>query len=174
MLTLTSERPRAGEHAPYYSRYIDLVPPGDVIAQLRSQLDATLATLRAVSAENSLRRYQAGKWSLREVIGHLGDTERIMAYRALRFARNDRTPLPGFEQDDYIVPGHFDQREWSGLLAEFEAVRHSTVALLTGLDPDAWTRSGEASGQEVTVRALAWVIAGHELHHMAIVREHYL
>ena len=173
MAHLLIDKPSAGEHAPYYSKYIDLVPPGDVIGILRTQIEGTLATLNSIPESDSLRRYAEGKWSMREVIGHVIDGERIFAYRALRFARNDRTPLPGFEQDDYVPAGQFDQRPWAALLRELEAVRRSTLCFFVGLDEAAWSRSGPASGHEVSVRALAYIIAGHELHHMAILRQRY-
>ena len=168
------EKPEPGEHAPYYSRYINLVPPGDVIGILRTQVEGTLATLNGISESASLRRYEDGKWSIREVVGHLTDTERIFAYRALRFARNDDAALPGFEQDDYIRAANFDRRPWDGLIREFEAVRRSNIYFFEGLDEAAWLRRGVASGHEITVRALAYIIAGHELHHMAILRHRYL
>ena len=168
------EIPQTDEHAPYYRKYIDLVPAGDLIAQLRSQIATTVSTLQSVPDADSLRRYAAGKWSLREVIGHLIDSERIFAYRALRFARNDQTALPGFDQDGYIPAANFDGRSWASLVAEFEAVRLTTVYLFEGLAQEAWSRRGTANGQEITVRALAYIIAGHELHHMEIVRQRYL
>jgi uncharacterized damage-inducible protein DinB len=174
MSDLKIAKPRPGEFAPYYGKYIDLVPDGDAVGALAAQIAATSGTLRAVSGADSLKRYAAGKWSIREVLGHLTDAERVFAYRALRFARNDKTPLPGFEQDDYIAPGKFDARAWPDLISEFEALRQSNLAMFRGFDADAWTRQGTASGNPMTVRALAYVIAGHELHHMKIVREKYL
>ena len=174
MPNLLIEKPDSSEHAPYHSTYIDLVPPGDLMGIFRSQIEGTLATLRGVSDTDSLRRYQDGKWSLREVIGHMIDAERIFAYRALRFARNDRTPLPGFDQDPYIPPAHFDARPWRGLIDEFALVRRGNLQMFEGFDAEAWQRRGVASGQEVSVRAVAYILAGHELHHMRIVRERYL
>jgi uncharacterized damage-inducible protein DinB len=173
MAHLMIEKPGAEEHAPYYGKYIDLVPPGDVIGILRTQIEGTLAALGSVSESRSLHRYADGKWSVREVVGHMIDTERIFGYRALRFARNDRTPLPGFEQDDYIPAAQFDHRPWEGLVRELEAVRRSTLCFFEGLDEAAWMRRGPANGQEVSVRALAYIIAGHELHHMSILRQRY-
>ena len=119
-------------------------------------------------------RYAPGKWSLREVLGHIIDAERIFAYRALRFARNDPTELPGFEQDDLIPAAHFDQRPWADLLAEFELVRRSNLLLFAGFDREAWLRQGVASRNRISVRALAYVIAGHELHHLRVIRTKYL
>jgi DinB superfamily len=174
MSNLVVERPGTDEHAPYFRKYIDLVLEGDLIGLLRSQLTGTLETLRSISEADSLHRYEPGKWSIREVAGHVSDTERIFAYRALRFARNDQTPLSGFDQDPYIAAARFDSRPWSAIVAEFEAVRLSTLYLFEGFDGETWKRRGVANGQEITVRALAYVIAGHELHHMGILRERYL
>ena len=174
MSDLKITKPQDGEFAPYYGKYIQLVPEGDAIGALSSQIVGTVGTLRSVSDTDSLKRYAEGKWSIREVVGHLIDAERIFAYRALRFARNDKTPLPGFEQNDYIAPGKFDARHWPALIAEFEALRQSNLAMFRGFDADAWMRQGTASGNPMTVRAMAYVIAGHELHHMKIVRERYL
>src|SRR5436190_1111241 len=123
MANLLIEKPVASEHAPHFTKYVDLVPAGDVLGVLQSQIDTTLAELRGISDADSLRRYAEGKWSVREVVGHLTDTERIFVYRALRFARNDRTPLPGFEENNYVPAARFDAREWSGLIEEYRAVR---------------------------------------------------
>ncbi|MCC6367210.1 MAG: DinB family protein [Bryobacterales bacterium] len=167
-------RPEISEYAEYYAKYVHLVGDGDVIKTLQSQMEATLATLRALTSGQTFQRYADGKWSIREVVGHIIDAERIFAYRALRFARNDQTPLHGFEQDGYIAPGRFDERHWEDLLDELEVVRRGTLLLFGGFDEAAWQRRGMANGAEITVRALAYVIAGHELHHMKIVRERYL
>lgn len=166
-------KPDASEHAAYFSRYIDLVPEGDVLGALRMQIEGTLGELRSFSAAESLRSYAEGKWSLREVVVHLSDTERIFSYRALRFARGDRTPLAGFDQGEYILPGGFDALDWGGLIDEFGAVRRSSLFLFEGLDAAAWARSGIASGHEISVRAIAYILAGHERHHLRIIREQY-
>jgi hypothetical protein len=171
---LSIAKPEAGEFAAYYGRYIDLVPDGDVIGTLAAQIHTSLGVLRTVSAQDSLKRYQPGKWSLREVVGHVVDTERIFSYRALRFARNDATPLPGFEQDHYIPPARFDLRPWPDLLSEFEALRSATLWLFRGFDPEAWQRRGTASDHPISVRAIAYIVAGHERHHMHMVREKYI
>jgi hypothetical protein len=167
-------KPEPSEYAAYYRKYVDLVEGDDVLAALEGQIGGSLATLRGVAPEDSLRRYAPGKWSLRELVGHLIDSERIFAYRALRFARRDRAELPGFEQDDYVAAAASDERAWSDLLAELEAVRRTTVLLFRGLRPEAWLRRGVANGNEISVRALAWAIAGHERHHLGIVRDRYL
>jgi uncharacterized damage-inducible protein DinB len=173
MPNLLIAKPDASEYAPYYGRYLDLVPDGDILGTLASQIGGTLADLRKISEADTLKRYADGKWSVREVLGHMIDTERIFAYRALRFARNDRTPLPGFEQDEYIPAAQFDRRPWAGLLEEFEAVRRSNLLMFRGLGEEAWTRQGVACGNPMTVRAAAYVIAGHELHHMRVLHEKY-
>ena len=167
-------RPAEDEYAPYYGRYISRVPDGDLYSMLSSQLTDTLALIGAIPEPRGTHRYAEGKWSIKEVMGHLIDTERIMSYRALRFARADQTPLPGFEQNDYVPPGGFDRRTLQDLSEEFAAVRQATLHLLRHLDPAALTRSGTASGNHVTVRALAYIIAGHELHHVEILKTKYL
>jgi hypothetical protein len=173
MPDLLIARPDASEHAPYFSRYISLVADGDVLGTLATQIGGTLAELRKVSEADSLKRYAPGKWSMREVLGHMIDTERIFAYRALHIARGDRKDLPGFEQDDYVAAAQFDRRPWAGLLEEFDAVRKSSLLMFRGLDDEAWTRQGVANGNAMSVRAAAYIIAGHELHHMRVLREHY-
>ena len=173
MTAPTVDRPATSEYAPYYAGYIARVPEGDVLAILETQIDDTLSFLRTQGEAWAATRYVPGKWSVKEIIGHLSDTERIMSYRALRIARGDRTPLPGYEQDDYVRAAHFDRRPLADLLEEFAAVRAATVRLFRGLDADAWRRSGIANNLEVSVRALAYIIAGHERHHLEILRTRY-
>lgn len=166
-------RPEPGEYAPYYGKYVDLVK-GDARQALSRQIRNSLELLRSVSEDASRRRYQSGKWSLREMVGHVIDAERIFAYRALRFARGDATELPGFEQDDYAAAARSDERPWSDLLTELELVRRANILMFDSFDRDAWLRRGVASGNPITVRALAYIMAGHELHHMSVARERYL
>jgi len=166
--------PDASEYAPYYGQYISLVKGGDVLRALEDQIPATSALLERLSDQQADYRYAPGKWSIKEVLGHLTDTERIMSYRALRMARGDQKPLAGFEQDDYVRAAEFGHRTLAGLLEEFNAVRRATLALFQNLEPEAWTRRGIANEKEVTVRALAYIIAGHELHHRKILQEKYL
>ena len=173
MPDLLISKPVASEHAPYYSRYIDMVPDGDILGTLAAQIGVTLTELRKISEQDSLHRYAQGKWSVREIVGHMIDTERILAYRALRFARNDQTNLPGFEQDDYIDAANFNERPWSDLIDEFYAVRRSNIAMFRGLAEEAWTRTGVANDTPMSVRAAAYIIAGHERHHLGIIREKY-
>ncbi|MGH7599533.1 MAG: DinB family protein [bacterium] len=169
-----NSHPNENEYAPYYGRYISLVPEGDFFLLLNKQFDATLEFLRNLTETQVGTRYEPGKWSIKEVLGHVIDTERIMSYRALRIGRADETPIPGFEQDDYVRAANFDSRTWDDLLAEFQIVRAATVALLRGLDEKAFGRRGTASNLSVTVRALAYIIAGHERHHLNVLRTKYL
>jgi hypothetical protein len=167
-------RPAAGEYNPYYDKYISLVPEEDVRVVLRRQLDDTLSLLSSINEAQAATSYAPGKWSIKELVGHVIDGERIFAYRALRFARGDQTPLSGFEQDDYVAGGNFGARRLTDLATEFEHVRKATLSLLGHLDEEAWQRSGVASDSPVSVRALAYIMAGHEAHHMGILRERYL
>jgi DinB superfamily len=166
--------PEVTEYAPYYARYISLVPAADLAHTLEAQLAESLPVLRAIGEQKSLYRYAPGKWSIKEVLGHLIDAERIFTYRALRFARNDQTPLPGFEQDPYVAAANFDARPWDDLVAEFEHVRRSSILFFGALTAEEMMRSGTASQNAITVRALGYIVAGHELHHMAILRDRYL
>jgi hypothetical protein len=172
--TPTSARPAPDEHAPYYARYIDLVPDGDIADTLQHQVVDTAAFLRSIPPHLHGHRYAEGKWSVKEVVGHMADAERIFAYRALRFARADQTPLSGFDENHYVPAGDFDARELGSLVDEWVHVRHATLALLRSLDPAAMLRRGKANDQEISVRALAFVMAGHVDHHASILRERYL
>ncbi len=174
MSHLLISRPEPGEFAPYYARYLGAVPGGDLLRLLEEQGAEMLDLLRAFGEAQGTHRYAPGKWSVKEVIGHVSDTERIFAYRALRFARADATPLPGFEQDDYVAAAGFDRRALADLAEEFADVRKATIKLFAGLDARALTRAGIASSHPMTVRAAAWIIAGHEQHHARILRERYL
>lgn len=167
-------RPGSDEYAPYYEKYISRVPEGGIVETLRRQSADTLALLRSLSEEQAASRYEPGKWSVKELVGHICDGERVFAYRALRFARNDSTPLPGFDQDPYVAAGNFDARTIRDLADEFESVRAATLSLFASLDEEAWARRGAANDTPVSVRALAHIIAGHELHHVGILRERYL
>lgn len=167
-------RPQADEYATYYGNYISKVPEGDLLALLATQIGDTLQLIRGIPEARGTHRYAPDKWSIKEVCGHLCDTERIMSYRALRIARADATPLPGFEQNDYVPVGGFDARTLADLGEEFAAIRQATLHLFRHLDPVALTRRGTASGNPFTPRALAYVIAGHERHHVGILKAKYL
>ena len=166
-------RPHSGEYAPYYDRYISLVQGEDILNTLDQQRRETMTLLCGRDDVDVDFRYAPGKWSAKEVLGHVCDTERIFAYRALRFARADATPLAGFEQDDYARNGPFAQRPLADLVEDFIAVRRATLSLLRNLEEAAWLRRGFANKNEVSVRGLAYIIAGHELHHRRILEERY-
>jgi hypothetical protein len=172
--TATTIRPAKSEFLPYYERYIALVPEGDILSTLTSQMDETQTLLRGLPASVATYRYAPDKWSVNEVVGHLIDSERNFAFRALRFARNDATPVPGFEQDDYVRNATFDSYRLAELASELEAVRQSTVFLFRHIDDAAWARRGIANNAEVSVRALAFIIAGHERHHREVLLARYL
>lgn len=174
MVDLISNHPAKTEYAPDYERYVSLVPQGDILRTLEEQMNATLALLAGIDESQAGHRYAPGKWSIKELVGHVIDGERIFAYRALRFARNDRTELPGFEQDDYIANASFDDCTLAELAQEFEFVRKSNLLMFSHLDAEAWQRRGVASENEVSVRALAFIMAGRERHHMEVLRTRYL
>lgn len=174
LTTAGGMRPAKSEYVPFYEGYIALVPEGDVTATLETQMVETQALLRSLPASVATYRYAPNKWSVNELVGHLIDSERNFAFRALRFARNDPTPIPGFEQDDYVRNAAFDAHPLADLAAELEAVRQSTLLLFRHMDEAAWTRRGIANNAEVSVRALAYIIAGHERHHREILLARYL
>lgn len=163
----------AGEVAPYYLTYTDLVPD-DVLDAMRTQAADLLAELPAIGEEPSRFRYAEGKWSLREVLGHVNDTERLFVSRAFWFARGFDSPLPSFEQDIAVAAARAHERLWVDLVEEFRTIRLSTLSFFESLPEEAWSRRGIASGNPFTVRALAYLTVGHAMHHMAIVRERYL
>ena len=167
-------KPETDEYAPYYEGYVSLAPERDVLGALERQAAETLALLRSLPEELGSHRYGEGKWSVRQVVGHMNDTERVFAYRALAISRGERQPLPGMDQEEYMAGSDFDARTLRDLADEFEAVRAATLHLFRHLSPEAWARRGTASDNEVTVRALAYIIAGHEAHHVRILRERYL
>jgi hypothetical protein len=171
---MRSQRPDPSEASDYYFRYIDQVPSGDILGTLREQQGSAGALFRAIDASHADRRYAEGKWTLREVVGHLADTERLFLMRAFWFARGFDTPLPSFDQNVAIATGGFETRDWTRLIDDFAAARASSVAFFEGLPDDAWNRRGVASDNPFSVRALAWLMAGHVEHHTRIVRERYL
>lgn len=174
MANLMIGKPDETEYQSYYGKYVSLVPDDDILSVLSAEIESTMALLRSIPESKGGFRYAPDKWSIKELVGHMIDGERVFAYRALRFARNDGTPLPGFEQDDYVREALFDSYSLSDLVAEFESVRRSSIFLFKHLSEEAWTRRGIASESEVSVRALAYIIAGHELHHREILRSRYL
>jgi len=173
MPKLTIARPEAVEYNPHYAGYIAKVQ-GDALAQLERQAKETPAFLASIPEAKALHRYAPGKWSIKEVVGHVADAERVFAYRALRFGRGDASALAKFDENAYVPAGNFDARPLADLAAELAAVRAATLALVRGLPAGAFERQGIASGHPVTVRALVHIIAGHERHHLDIIKERYL
>jgi hypothetical protein len=173
MTTNTIARPASAEYNPYYQKYVNLVPDGDLIDTLRHQGGETVSLLRGISEDKSTFAYAPGKWSIREMLGHVTDTERVFTYRALSFARADPTPLPSFEENVWASTSNAGQRSLEDHIDDFIAVRAATLALFRGLSPADFARGGVASGNPVTVRALAWITAGHERHHVTILRDRY-
>ena len=167
-------RPGPDEYAPYYGTYVDKVPGADALAPLVAQRGSTAAALAAIPEGMASYRYAPGKWTLREVVGHLTDAERIFGYRLMRIARGDATPLASFDENSYVPEGRFERRPLKEVAAEFAVVRDGTLALLRGLDEEVLARRGVASGKPVSARALAWIIAGHEIHHMGVIDQRYL
>ena len=167
-------RPAPSEYAPYAHAYVSLVPEGDILGILAAQNKETLALVRSLPDGKGAFRYAPDKWSIQELVGHVTDTERIFASRALRFGRGDATPLPGFEENDYVRNSSFGQYSLVDLADGFESVRRSTLFLFKHMSAEASLRRGKANNVEVSVRALAYLIAGHELHHMNVLRTRYL
>jgi hypothetical protein len=165
-------KPEADEHVPYYGKYIQLVGD-DALAALRASSAATPRLLSGVAEPRAMFRYGPDKWSVKEVLGHIIDGERVFAYRALRFARKDATPLAGFDENEWVPAGRFDRRTLADLVAEYEAVRAATLAMFGSFDEEDLLRRGKANDAVVSVRALAHIIAGHELHHVGLLRERY-
>jgi hypothetical protein len=169
------QRPEASEYAPNYAGYIQQVPEGDLLQILSNQLGKLELVLQSVDDQQGLFRYAPGKWSIKEVIGHITDTERVMSYRLLRIARGDSaTSLPGFDENQFVEGAAFDRKTIQQLLFEMKAVRTATLALVEGLEDEVWTRRGLTNGKIVSARALAYIIAGHWVHHIQIIEERYL
>jgi hypothetical protein len=167
-------RPQADEAALYYFTYIDQVPGDNPAAVIEAQLDESLAFLAGISEEKSLYRYAPDKWSIRQVLNHLTDTERAFAFRALWFARGFATPLPSYDQNIAAAGAEADRVSWAAHVEEFETVRLATIALFRNMPPEAWDRRGIASDNPFSVRALAFIAAGHVTHHVKVLRERYL
>jgi hypothetical protein len=167
------ERPEPTEYAEFYANYVSKVPGSDVLGVLESQRVQMLQLFAGRSERDGNFRYAPGKWTVKEVLGHVTDTERIFTYRALRIARGDQTPLPGFEQDDFVKNGAFSERTLAGLADEFALVRAASLALFRSFPEQSWPQRGVASQKEVTVRALAFITAGHQIHHRLILEERY-
>ena len=173
MSMLSLPRPAADEAATFYHGYIAEVAGENIGEQLRDQLAEVERLVSTVDDRAALARYAPGKWSVKEVLGHLTDAERIFSYRLLRIGRGDATPLPGFDENRYVPAGRFDERPLRALLADFRAVRMSSLALVEGLPSAAWSQRGAASGEAITARALAYILVGHVAHHLGVLRDRY-
>jgi uncharacterized damage-inducible protein DinB len=171
---LNFKKPGADEAAEFHDTYLKLVPEGDIVGTLAAQLESSLPFYRGISEEKSLHRYSQGKWSIRQVLNHISDTERVMLFRAYWFARSFDSALPGMDQDVAAAAAHADDFSWESHIGEFRTVRAATLSLLRNLPEAAWSARGMASGNPVSTRALVHIIAGHQLHHEAILRERYL
>lgn len=167
-------RPQPNEFAEYYAKYINLVPGDDAPAVISQQLNEAMPLFAGISEEKSLHRYAPGKWSIRELLNHVTDTERAFAYRALWFARGFTAPLISYDQETAAAGAQADKVSWRAHVEEFERVRLATTSLFVNMPEDAWSRSGIVSGNQFTVRALAFIIPGHVTHHLNILRERYL
>jgi len=167
------ERPKQDEYAPFYASYVSLVPETDALAVLAAQPAELQALAAKVPAEREQHRYAPGKWSLREVFGHLTDGERVFGYRAFCISRGDQASLPGFDEQSYIAGADYDQVRLGDLAADFAALRQSNLVVLRRLQAADWARGGTANGTPVTVRALAFIMAGHVRHHLGVLRARY-
>lgn len=173
IITPTVSRPEPGEYAPYYDRYISLIQGNDILTTLDAQRRQMLLFLSGRDEADGDYRYAPGKWTVKELLGHVCDTERIFAYRALRISRGDRTPIEGFDQDPYVQNAPFAHRPLAEVIEDYIAVRRATLTLFRNLDEQAWLRRGTANNNDVSVRAIAYTAAGHELHHRRILEQKY-
>lgn len=167
-------RPAANEYNEYYGRYISLVPEDDIRAAVEEQSRETAALLATIDERKADFRYAPDKWSIKQLVGHVADSERIFAYRVLCIARGETKPLPGFDQDEFMRDANFDSRPFASILDEYRTARASSLAMLRGLPDEAWKRMGTASGNPVSARAVAYTLLGHERHHLNVLRERYL
>ena len=166
-------RPDPAEYAPYFQRYLDLVPEEDILTALESQMEVTSSLLRSVNEERANYRYAPGKWTIKQVVGHVGDTERILAFRALSISRGETNPLPGFDEDSYVRGADFDSWPYGDLVDSLAIVRRANIMMFRHLTNDAWLRRGIANQNPTSPRALAFTILGHERHHLRVLRETY-
>jgi len=171
---MTQNRPQTTEYAPYFGKYVMQVPDGDFLETIETQLGDLQRLLGPLSDAQGDFRNEPGKWSIKEILGHINDAERIFSYRLLRIARGDETPLPGFEQDDYVKTANSPARTVSSLLEEFTSIRRATITLVRSLEGPAWYRRGTASGEPITALALGFIIVGHVVHHRKILEQRYL
>jgi len=167
------DRPTEAEYAPFYAGYVALVPEADILDVLERQVTEIRRLVAAVPREREGHRYEPGKWSVREVLGHIVDGERVFGYRAFCISRGEQAPLPSFDENRYVAAARFDATPLRELADELALVREANLAFLRRLGPEEWTRKGTASGKPVSVRALAWIMAGHPRHHLDVLRERY-
>jgi len=167
-------RPQSTEAADYYFKYIDLIQSEDIVPTFQEQMGQTLQFLEGISEEQSLHSYAPGKWTIREVLSHVNDGELVFLGRAFWFARGFQDPLPSFDQDIAVQHAHANETSWAELVEEFKNVRSATISFFRNMPPEGWSRTGVASDNPVTVRALAYIIAGHVAHHTNVLRERYL
>ena len=167
-------KPNKGTYNDYFQQYIDLVSSDNLLEELKNIHDTTQKTLSKITEEKSNYRYAEGKWSIKELVLHCIDCERVFQYRAMSFARNDKTALPGFEEDDYVLHSNADTRRLKDIAYEFQTVRNATISLFKGLDTSVLDNGGIANGAKLTVNACGFIICGHELHHMKVLKERYL
>jgi uncharacterized damage-inducible protein DinB len=173
MGTLAIPRPTADESAPYYQTYIGKVSGENIVEQLATQLAEVERLFASTDDRSALARYAPGKWSVKEVLGHLADVERIFGYRLLRVSRGDPTPLPSFDENAYVPAARFDEQPLTSLMRGFQTVRQSTITLIESIPPESWSLRGEASGKAISARALAYILVGHVTHHLGVLRERY-
>ena len=167
-------KPQPNEYAPEFDRYISLVSEDDIVAAIEAQTKETAALLASISEEKSTFRYAPEKWSIKQVVGHVADGERVFAYRLLCIARGETQSLPGFDENDYMRGANFDDLPFAAIVDNLAVVRRATLSLLRGLSAEAWTRIGVANENKISVRAIAYGIVGHERHHLRVLRERYL
>lgn len=167
-------RPLESEYAPYYQGYVNQVSEAEILPVLRAQMDDLDVLLDRVTPEKETYAYAEGKWSIREIVGHLIDGERVFGYRAFCIARGEQQNLPGFDQDDYMLTAPYKHIDLENLLSELRLIRLGNIAMFRTFDEDSWSRVGTANGNQITVRALAFIMAGHVRHHMNMLRERYL
>ncbi|QSO54598.1 DinB family protein [Alicyclobacillus curvatus] len=167
-------QPVKDEYPEYYEKYIGRLSGGDIYDILQEQRTTTIKLFRSLQDDEAGKSYAPGKWTMKEVVGHMADTERVMAYRMLVIARGDTTPLSSFEQDHYVTAAQYERLPWEQIYTDFDAVRSATLGLIGTIDEVSWLRSSTVGGNKMSARALAYIIAGHELHHVSVIQDKYL
>ena len=167
-------RPAENDYSTYFGTYVSRVPEDDVLSAIEQQSSETQRLVASLDETRGAHRYAEGKWSVKQVLGHISDSERVFGYRALCIARGDKNSLPGFDENEYMVHANFDDWRLGDLAESYALVRRSNIVFFRNLPEDAWDRRGVANKNEITVRALAYVMLGHERHHLNVLRERYL